>query len=588
VDRISEDEIKKLWDKFDRENFNYELSNFTIAITNKNFILNQIIDNGDPEQSKLAKLEQQSLSPFLSIFHYLSYIDKPENIAAFKDEITKFAQMHEKDKEFYQQRFNQTENKFEKIRYGYYIWFLNKDFHIFQETLDYTLDFLQFLISENRELYDITKLLCFTHNIMLLYASENENVKGLLKTSCRNIIERVKIVPKMYRYLIEPILILVKLEKDDELTKRMITLLHESAKHLQSNLPERFAVSEGLLNASLEIVDNLSSQSVDEKKKLKNSIHIMIGDLHKNVAADKVKQGENLVGSMFYKDAADEYKMGEDESGHKEMLKLSSENVVFGDPIEIKLEFPNIQIAGQTEYERIKNLIKLYFKSEKQISNEDFAKERVKNDMNEHPLSLAVSHRNFTEIGPSSPTYTDPDEIMKAEVQNYIKMYILYFEGMISNVASEMESNSKLTSTGVQDFVSSFGILDENDIFLIKEGIKHHFQKDYVASMHILIPQIETVLRHLLEIRNTSAFKEKRQAVMVKELGGLLEMEEIKKIIGLDFHKYMQIKYIETNGINLRNRLSHGLLDKDDFSYANSFSLIYTILILLTMSQSEG
>lgn len=278
--------------------------------------------------------------------------------------------------------------------------------------------------------------------------------------------------------------------------------------------------------------------------------------------------------------------MGGENSQHKEMLKLSSENVIFGDPIEVKMEFPNIQISGQTEYERIKNLIKLYFESEKHISNEDYVRDRVIKDMKDRPLSLAVSHRNFTEIGPSSPTYTDPNEIMNAEVQNYIKTNILYFEAMVSNIVREMESNSKLTPTGVQDFVGSFGVLDETNIFLIKRGIMHHFQKDYVASMHILMPQIETVLRHVLEIRNTSAFKEKRQAVMVKELGGLLDMDEIKKIIGLDFHKYMQIKYIDTNGINLRNRLSHGLLIKDDFNHANSFSLVYTILILLTMSQS--
>jgi uncharacterized protein DUF4209 len=582
--RISDDEIKILWDKFDIENFNYELSNFEIALTNKNFFLNQIIDRA-PEERKLAILEQQSIFEFLSLFHNLSDIDRPEKIAAFKNEVTKFVQNHERDNNYYQIKFNQTNNKFEKIRYGYYIWFLKKDFHVFEQTLGYTLDFLQFLINQNRELPDITNLLCFSYNIMLLYASENESVKELLKTSCSNIIERVKTMPKMYRYLIEAILILVKLEKNEELTNRMILLLHEKAKDLQSNLPEKFAVCEGLLSASLELVDNLSSV-VEEKKKLKNSIHVMLGDLHKNVAIDKIKQSENLVASIFYKKAADEYKIADDNSKHKEMLKLSSENVIFGDPIEVEMEFPHIEIEGQTEDERIRNLIKLYFDSEKQISNVDYVKERVKKDLNEHPLISAVSHQNFTEIGPSSPTYTDPDEIMNAEVQNYIKMNILYFEAMVSNIVMGMESNSKLTTTGVLDFISSFGILDETSIFLIKKGITHHFQKDYAASMHILIPQIETVLRHVLEVRNMSAFKEKRQAIMVRELGGLLDIEEIKQIIGLNFHKYIQIKYTDANGINLRNRISHGLLTKDDFSHANSFSLIYTILILLTMSQS--
>jgi len=117
--------------------------------------MGQIINNGAPEEKKLAILEQQSIFSFLSLFHNLSDIDKPEKIEAFKDEVTKFIQNHESDNYYYQNRFNQTNNKFEKIRYGYYIWFLNKDFHIFEQTLGYTLDFLQFLINENRELHDI-------------------------------------------------------------------------------------------------------------------------------------------------------------------------------------------------------------------------------------------------------------------------------------------------------------------------------------------------------------------------------------------------------------------------------------------------
>ena len=80
-------------------------------------------------------MEQQSIFSFLSLFHNLSDIDKPEKIEAFKDEVTKFIQNHESDNYYYQNRFKQTNNKFEKRRYGYYIWCLNKGFHIFEQTL---------------------------------------------------------------------------------------------------------------------------------------------------------------------------------------------------------------------------------------------------------------------------------------------------------------------------------------------------------------------------------------------------------------------------------------------------------------------
>ena len=48
----------------------------------------------------------------------------------------------------------------------------------------------------------------------------------------------------------------------------------------------------------------------------------------------------------------------------------------------------------------------------------------------------------------------------------------------------------------------------------------------------------------------------------------------------------MKTKYTDINGINLRNWLVHGFLTEGDFSHINSFSVIYTIMVILGMNHT--
>lgn len=71
---------------------------------------------------------------------------------------------------------------------------------------------------------------------------------------------------------------------------------------------------------------------------------------------------------------------------------------------------------------------------------------------------------------------------------------------------------------------------------------------------------------------------------MVKELGGLLDLIELEDVLGNNLFRYLKIKLTDSNGINLRNSVSHGLLETDEFNHQNSFSIILVIIIILKIS----
>lgn len=130
--------------------------------------------------------------------------------------------------------------------------------------------------------------------------------------------------------------------------------------------------------------------------------------------------------------------------------------------------------------------------------------------------------------------------------------------------------------------ISDSGLLNESTLNLVRDGIKSHFSKDYVSSLHILVPQIEATLRTLLNAKGIKTIKTKRNVIMDNELGGILNDGKTKALLGENLATYLQVKYTDQRGQNLRNDISHGLLDYRKFTYDESLAAI-RILLLLAM-----
>ena len=104
--------------------------------------------------------------------------------------------------------------------------------------------------------------------------------------------------------------------------------------------------------------------------------------------------------------------------------------------------------------------------------------------------------------------------------------------------------------------------------------------KEYVAAIHILVFQIEGVLRDLLGKLGLSTFSyrnnEMRERMLSDILATLSQIEGIDK----DFLKFIEIFLSDIRGDNYRNEIAHGLLSLEDFTKEN-VQLLLLILIQL-------
>ena len=120
---------------------------------------------------------------------------------------------------------------------------------------------------------------------------------------------------------------------------------------------------------------------------------------------------------------------------------------------------------------------------------------------------------------------------------------------------------------------------DREEIFL--RGLYFGLCLDFVPALHLLVPQIENSIRHILERRGTVDSSLDSQGIQkVLGLDKLLHMPEVEDIFGEDTVFDMQGLLLERVGTNMRNRLAHGLLNDAD---SNSMRSVYVWALVLRL-----
>lgn len=75
--------------------------------------------------------------------------------------------------------------------------------------------------------------------------------------------------------------------------------------------------------------------------------------------------------------------------------------------------------------------------------------------------------------------------------------------------------------------------------------------------------------------------KTTKQGVQDRILGGLLNDEEVIDLIGFDMAKYMFWFLADKAGLNIRNKMAHGLMKPTEFNIPILIGIIEIILLLV-------
>lgn len=139
--------------------------------------------------------------------------------------------------------------------------------------------------------------------------------------------------------------------------------------------------------------------------------------------------------------------------------------------------------------------------------------------------------------------------------------------------------------------VLKYPFLSTNSLTYLDRTIKHYFNEEYVEFCYLVIPQIEYFVRHVVEQNNGIVIKDnnkkQNEGFQLKTLDDLLREPIIRDIYDIgtnDDSVPLYLRFVLTNdkGLNLRNRLCHGLEEPSKFDNRYIANQLMHILLFLT------
>jgi len=149
---------------------------------------------------------------------------------------------------------------------------------------------------------------------------------------------------------------------------------------------------------------------------------------------------------------------------------------------------------------------------------------------------------------------------------------------LIYYIISRLQNQKMITVKDIYSFLSNCEIINENDMSIIMWGILRHFDEDYISSVSILTPKIESTLFLYLDKIKADTSVYSTTEISQRSLGGLIELSEVKDNFSIDFQYFLKLLLVADDSINFRNRLSHGSINVLEFNERVSLNMIFIIL----------
>lgn len=155
------------------------------------------------------------------------------------------------------------------------------------------------------------------------------------------------------------------------------------------------------------------------------------------------------------------------------------------------------------------------------------------------------------------------------------------------------QDDDLLKETDITDFLLTSSLSEKYDWRIFRQGLSRHFERDYIGSVHILMPQFENILRRWAEEADISVKKLNANAKGTnwgqKLLGDLLSNADIKRNLGDDLVRVIKL-YLDTNEpFGFRHKVAHGFIPADSCDVVLSSMIIWlTLMVIKTPLPSDS
>jgi hypothetical protein len=130
--------------------------------------------------------------------------------------------------------------------------------------------------------------------------------------------------------------------------------------------------------------------------------------------------------------------------------------------------------------------------------------------------------------------------------------------------------------------------LIDGKLEILTTGLNAYFEKKYITAISVLIPQIESMFRLIVELSGGNILKRNRNGnIQLTTFDQILREDVLKEIFTEDVMLYLRILFTDQRGWNLRNNVCHGIINEHYFTKYIADRVIHTILMLGSLNRNN-
>ncbi len=327
----------------------------------------------------------------------------------------------------------------------------------------------------------------------------------------------------------------------------------------------------------------------DEVKAAEMTVAVAEGWVKEAVARSASENPSHMVAASFYENAIQTYRMiprGE-RTTHRVDERIAELRIHLNDSGERSLgEMGVIRTPGVDITQIVENARKsvtgksaqealLAFANLHRGARVDELRESALRRMREYPLqslfAATVMSRDGRVIAKrpamslaGEPTEDDEIAIRSEMIRDYGILVSIVVQGDIWPALEVLLLEHRLRDADFIDLARHSPIVPKERAGLFGKALFAGYERDFVTALHLLIPQIEHLVRvHLKQAGAKTTNLDENGIQNENGLSTLMDLPEAEQVFGKDLAFELKALFCDAFGPNLRNELAHGLLDED-------------------------
>lgn len=214
---------------------------------------------------------------------------------------------------------------------------------------------------------------------------------------------------------------------------------------------------------------------------------------------------------------------------------------------------------------------------------------QLKDLSEKHPLSYLFTHKILDSEGRVISTVGSLEEDIDGHIALQISQNMQIGSFFLRDTISTLIKKFNLDAKSIVEYFYESPIFDERRKEFFTQGIKAYLNNEFLIALHILIPQIEALIRNLAEKIGIPVLKYPRSGGFnYRTLDDLLRDKGIINVLTEDMCVYLRILFTDPRGWNLRNNICHGISQIDDFNQIIADRVFHALLCLSLVREENG